>query len=141
MSNLQLEILYDYESNFKCTLNEEFDELRLGSTINHNSSLMFWACFSWYRLGLIVPICGNVNSEVYAKLIVNYAIFAIRHLVFDEQDIFQQNSATPYKYWKVKEQEVERRLHNSLDKPTNIDDLEEKVIAAWYSIPSQYYYR
>ncbi|CAG8818483.1 19043_t:CDS:2, partial [Cetraspora pellucida] len=55
----------------------------------------------------------------------------------DEQGIFQQDSATPHKYWKVKEvlkqasipQEVERRLHNSLDKPTNIDDLKEKVIA------------
>ncbi|CAG8796636.1 15375_t:CDS:1, partial [Cetraspora pellucida] len=139
-----------------CTLNKEFDELRLGSTINHNSSLMFWACFSGHELGPIVPIHGNVNGEVYAKLIVNYAIPAIRCLVSDEQGIFQQDSATPHKYWKVKEvleqagipvlpwlaqslnmspmelmwQKVERRLHNSLDKPTNIDDLEEKVIAA-----------
>ncbi|CAG8790626.1 4367_t:CDS:1, partial [Cetraspora pellucida] len=104
--------------------------------------------------------------EVYAKLIVNYAIPAIRRLVSDEQGIFQQDSATPYKYWKVKEvleqagipvlpwlaqspdmssielmwQEIKRQLHNSLDKPTNIDDLEEKVIAAWYSISSQYYH-
>ncbi|CAG8818081.1 17994_t:CDS:2, partial [Cetraspora pellucida] len=52
----------------------------------------------------------------------------------DEQGIFQQDSATPHKYWKVKEvfeqAKVERQLHNFLDKPTNIDDLEEKVIAA-----------
>ncbi|CAG8800068.1 3455_t:CDS:1, partial [Cetraspora pellucida] len=149
-----------------CTLNDEFDELRLGSTINHNSNLMFWACFSWHGLGPIVPIHGNVNGEVYAKLIVNHAIPAIRHLVSDEQGIFQQDGAISHKYWKVKEvleqagipvlpwlaqspdmspmklmwQEVERQLHNSLDKPTNIDDLEKKVIAAWYSIPSQYYH-
>ncbi|CAG8826310.1 19076_t:CDS:2, partial [Cetraspora pellucida] len=91
-----------------CTLNEEFDELRL------------------------VSIHGNANGEVYAKLIVNHAIPTIQHLVSDEQEVLEQ-AGIP--------QEVERRLYNSLNKPTNIDNLEEKVIAVWYSIPSQYYHR
>ncbi|CAG8783776.1 15193_t:CDS:2, partial [Cetraspora pellucida] len=135
MSNLQLEILYDRshgksnvknylnwnrkwhniiwsdESNFKCTLNDEFDELRL------------------------VPIRGNVNGEVYAKFIVNHAIPVIRRLVSDEQGIFQQDVQ-----WNSCDKKLKDGCINSLDKPTNIDDLEEKVIAAWYSIPSQYYH-
>ncbi|CAG8816991.1 20042_t:CDS:1, partial [Cetraspora pellucida] len=36
-------------------------------------------------------------------------------------------------------QEVERCLQNSPDKPTSIDDLEKKVIAAWYLIPHKFY--
>ncbi|CAG8767010.1 270_t:CDS:2, partial [Cetraspora pellucida] len=109
------------------------------------------ACFSWHGLGLIVPIHGNVNGEVYAKLIVNHAIPAIRRLVSYEQvkEVLEQ-ADIPILPWLAQSpdmspmelmwQEVERRLHNSLDKSTNIDDLEKKVIAAWYSIPSQYYH-
>ncbi|CAG8834556.1 12576_t:CDS:2, partial [Cetraspora pellucida] len=81
------------------------------------------------------------------------------------QSIFQQDNATSHKYWKVKAafsragipilpwpaqspdlnpienmwQEVERCLQNSPNKPTSIDDLEKKVITAWYSISRKFY--
>ncbi|CAG8790950.1 1181_t:CDS:2, partial [Cetraspora pellucida] len=74
------------------------------------------------------------NGEVYVKLIRRHTFRAVRRLVPNSQGIFQQDNATLHKYWKVKaafsRAKVERRLQNSPDKPTSIDDLEKKVIAA-----------
>ncbi|CAG8788894.1 5098_t:CDS:2, partial [Racocetra persica] len=92
----------------------------------------------------IVPICSNVNGEAYVRLLREHAIPAIQRLVPNGPDIFQQDSASPHRYWKAKEalkqagisilpwlaqspdmnpmenmwHEVERRLHNSPDEPT-----------------------
>ncbi|CAG8773957.1 6229_t:CDS:1, partial [Cetraspora pellucida] len=144
---------------------EEFDESCLVPTVGQSPGFMFWACFLWHGLGLIVSIYNKVNGEVYVKLIRRHVLRAIRRLVPNSQGIFQQDNATPHKYWKVKAafswagipilpwpaqsadlnlienmwQEVERRLQNSPDKSTSIDDLEKKVIAAWYSILHKFY--
>ncbi|CAG8817064.1 594_t:CDS:2, partial [Cetraspora pellucida] len=90
----------------------EFDESCLVPTVGQSPGLMFWTCFLLHGLGPIVPIYGKVNDEVYVKLIRKHVLHA---------------------------QEVERCLQNSPDKPTSIDDLEKKVIAAWYSIPCKFY--
>ncbi|CAG8838701.1 26262_t:CDS:2, partial [Racocetra persica] len=165
MSDLQLgKIFYDH-SHGKYYVENNLDWNPYPTKESDNASLMFWTCFSWYRLGPIVSIRGNVNGEAYVRLLKEHAIPAIQRLVPNGPGIFQQDSASPHRYWKAKEtlkkagisilpwlaqspdmnpmenmwHEVKRRLHNSPDKPTSIDDLEEKVIAAWYSIPYQYY--
>ncbi|CAG8786886.1 16430_t:CDS:2, partial [Cetraspora pellucida] len=50
----------------------------------------------------IVPIYGKINSEVYIKLIRRHTLHAVCRLVPNSQGIFQQDNATPHKYWKVK---------------------------------------
>ncbi|CAG8828694.1 15066_t:CDS:2, partial [Cetraspora pellucida] len=124
---------------------EKFDESCLVPTMGQSPSLMFWACFSWHGLGPIVPIYGKVNGEVYIKLIRRHALRAVCQLVPNSQ------AGIPILPWPAQSpdlnpienmwQEVERRLQNSPDKPTSIDDLEKKVIAAWYSIPCKFYCR
>ncbi|CAG8777670.1 4281_t:CDS:2, partial [Cetraspora pellucida] len=81
---------------------KEFDESCLVPTMGQSPGLMFWACFSWHGLGLIVPIYSKVNGEVYVKLIRRHTLCAVRQLVPNSQGIFQQNNTTPHKYWKVK---------------------------------------
>ncbi|CAG8808397.1 18454_t:CDS:2, partial [Racocetra persica] len=103
-----------------------------------------------YGLGPIVPIRGNVNGEAYVRLLRKHAIPAIQRLVPNgpAKEALKQASISILPWlaqsldmnpMKNMWHEVERRLHNSPDEPTSIDDLEEKVIAAWYSIPCQYY--
>ncbi|CAG8799365.1 131_t:CDS:1, partial [Cetraspora pellucida] len=68
-----------------CTPAEEFDESCLVPTVDQSPGLMFWACFLWHGLGLIVPIYGKVNGEVYVKLIRRHALRAVRQLVPNSQ--------------------------------------------------------
>ncbi|CAG8660808.1 13745_t:CDS:1 [Dentiscutata heterogama] len=157
----------NYNTRVWRTSTEEFDESCLVPTIKHSPSHMFWGCFSWHGLGPIIPIRGRMNGEAYVKLLRRHAIPVVCQLVPDGQGIFQQDNAPAHTCSKVKNvfrnanipvlpwpaqspdmnpienmwQEVERCLRNFPDNPTSIQDLEEKVKAAWYSIPPSYYRR
>ncbi|CAG8762011.1 17711_t:CDS:2, partial [Cetraspora pellucida] len=93
---------------------------------------------------------SKVNGEVYVKLIRRHALRAVRRLVPNSQvKAAFSRAGIPILSWPAQSpdlnpienmwQEVERHLQNSPDKPTSIDDLEKKVIAAWYSIPRKFY--
>ncbi|GFX61140.1 QLQ domain-containing protein [Trichonephila clavipes] len=37
-------------------------------------SIMVWGCFSWFGLGPLVPVIGNMNSEMYVDILDNAAL-------------------------------------------------------------------
>ncbi|GFU88209.1 QLQ domain-containing protein [Trichonephila clavipes] len=37
-------------------------------------SIMVWGCFSWFYLGPLVPVIGNMNSEMYVDILDNGAL-------------------------------------------------------------------
>ncbi|GFW84425.1 transposable element Tcb1 transposase [Trichonephila clavipes] len=37
-------------------------------------SIMVWGCFSWFGLGTLVPVIGNMNSEMYVDILDNAAL-------------------------------------------------------------------
>ncbi|CAG8824738.1 13062_t:CDS:2, partial [Racocetra persica] len=105
------------------------------------------------------------SPGLYTQFMRKYAMSAIHQLVPNRKGIFQQDNTPSHKsrkaidffdnadismlLWPLQSpdlnplenlwQEVESRLHSSLDKPTSIEDLEEKVKATWNSIPPRYY--
>ncbi|GFW53684.1 transposable element Tcb1 transposase [Trichonephila clavipes] len=36
-------------------------------------SIMVWGCFSWFGLGPLIPVLGNMNSEMYVDILDNAA--------------------------------------------------------------------
>ncbi|CAG8728659.1 33755_t:CDS:2, partial [Racocetra persica] len=122
---------------------EEFDESCLVPTVGRSPGRMFWGCFSWHGLGPIIPIHGFPNRK---------SIFqqdnAPSHKSKKAMDFFD-NAGISMLPWPPQSldlnplenlwQEIESHLRSSLDKPTSIKDLEEKVKATWNSIPPRYY--
>ncbi|RIA99258.1 hypothetical protein C1645_811741 [Glomus cerebriforme] len=56
---------------------EEREELNpdcIAVTVKHSPSRMFWGCFSWCELGLIVPLKDSVIGQTHVKIIYNYVI-------------------------------------------------------------------
>ncbi|GFW21780.1 QLQ domain-containing protein [Trichonephila clavipes] len=37
-------------------------------------SIMVWGCFYWFGLGPLVPVIGNMNSEMYVDILDNAAL-------------------------------------------------------------------
>ncbi|GFV63505.1 hypothetical protein TNCV_1551681 [Trichonephila clavipes] len=37
-------------------------------------SIMVWGCFSWFGLGPLIPVIGNMNSEIYVDILDNTAL-------------------------------------------------------------------
>ncbi|CAG8722758.1 17453_t:CDS:2 [Cetraspora pellucida] len=88
---------------------EEFNESCLVSTI-----------------GPIIPIHGHINGEIYVKLMRKHAIPAICISMLPW--LLQSLDLNPLEnLW----QKVKSHLCSSLNKPTSIKDLEEKVKTAW----------
>src|SRR5215208_5540165 len=53
---------------------EEFHEDCIASTVKHSPQRMFWACFSFLKLGPIIPLEGSVTGEVYKGVLATYAV-------------------------------------------------------------------
>ncbi|CAG8794345.1 8069_t:CDS:2, partial [Racocetra persica] len=98
----------------------------------------------------LVPTVDR-SPGLYTQLMRKYGISAIHQLVPNGKAIdFFDNAGISMLSWPPQSpdlnplenlwQEVESRLHSSLDKLTSIEDLEEKVKATWNSIPPRYYY-
>ncbi|GFX03871.1 transposable element Tcb1 transposase [Trichonephila clavipes] len=57
-------------------------------------SIMAWGCFSWFGLGPLVPVIGNMNSEMYVDIVDN-AVFPTLWQCFGEGPfLFQQDNCS-----------------------------------------------
>jgi transposase len=76
---------------------EEFDPSCLTATVKHSPSRMFWGCFSWHKMGPLVPLRESVKGQTYAKLLKKHAIPSLYKLVPHKQGIFQEDNALPHR--------------------------------------------
>jgi transposase len=84
---------------------EEFHEDCIASTVKHSPQRMFWACFSFLKLGPIIPLKGSVTGEVYKGVLATYAVPTLKE--------FSRKTKKILFFRKTMRQFTLRRLHES----------------------------
>ncbi|GFT85202.1 uncharacterized protein TNCV_496591 [Trichonephila clavipes] len=54
---------------------------------------MVWGCFSWFGLGPLVPVIGNMNSEMYVDILDNTTVPTLYQYFGEGPFLFQQVTA------------------------------------------------
>ncbi|GFW02252.1 transposable element Tcb1 transposase [Trichonephila clavipes] len=57
-------------------------------------SIMVWRCFSWFGLGPLVPVFGNINSEMYVDILDNAALPTLWQYFEEGPFLFQQDNCS-----------------------------------------------
>ncbi|GES94162.1 IS630 family transposase [Rhizophagus clarus] len=115
---------------------ESHDVNCLVPTIKHGGgSVMMWGCFSWYGLGPLVRIDGQVDSKRYVQEILGYHVIPFLEQ-FEEENAGQSPDLNPIKYmWN----ELERRIRARTNSPKNLGELESLLQECWLQIQREVY--
>ncbi|GFT29239.1 transposable element Tc1 transposase [Trichonephila clavipes] len=57
-------------------------------------SIMVWGCFSWFGLGPLFPVNGNMNSEMYVDILDNAALPTLWQYFGEDLFLFQQDNCS-----------------------------------------------
>ncbi|GFS77700.1 transposable element Tcb1 transposase [Trichonephila clavipes] len=124
-------------------------------------SIMVWGYFSWFGLGPLVPVNGNMNSEMYVEILGNAALPTIWQYFGESPFLFQQDNCSihtsrlaqtwvdemgvPKLDWPSQSldvnpiehlwDELERRLRSQPNRPSSLLALTSAVMDAWKAIP------
>ncbi|GFW28670.1 transposable element Tcb1 transposase [Trichonephila clavipes] len=122
---------------------------------------MVWGCFSWFDLGPLGPVIGNMSSEMYVDILDNAALPALWQYFGEGPFIFQQDNCSIHTSrfaqtwfdemgvqkldWPSKSpdlspvehlcDELEPRLHSQSNQPSSLQALTSAVMDAWKAIP------
>ncbi|GFV30701.1 transposable element Tcb1 transposase [Trichonephila clavipes] len=122
---------------------------------------MVWGHFSWFGLGPLVPVIGNMNSEMYVDILDNAALPTLWQYFGEGPFFFQQDNCSFHtsklvQTWfdKMSVQklnrpsqspdlnsiehlgdELERRLRSQPNRPSSLQALTSAVMDEWKAIP------
>ncbi|GFU88854.1 transposable element Tcb1 transposase [Trichonephila clavipes] len=124
-------------------------------------SILVWGCFSWFGLGPLVRVIGNMNSEIYVDILNNAALPTLWHYFVEGPFLFQQDNCSIHtsrlaQTWFDKMgvqkldwpsqfpdlnpiehiwDELERRLRSQPNRPSSLQALTSAVMDTWKAIP------
>jgi len=126
---------------------------------------MFWGCFSYQGLGPLIPLRSSVTGSTYAEVLRRYAIPTLRKFFPRNDGIFQEDNARPHTSkvatavresaniktlnWPAQSpdlnpiesiwHEMKQAIRHRDPAPSNLEQLEKYVKAAWKNVPPEYY--
>jgi len=85
---------------------------------------MFWACFSFLKLGPIVSLEGSVTGNVYKEVLANYAVLTLKEFSrkAKRKFIFQKDNAPVHTSKVIREFLLSQKV-NVLPWPAQSSDL------------------
>ncbi|GFX34504.1 transposable element Tc1 transposase [Trichonephila clavipes] len=104
-------------------------------------SIMVWGCFSWFGLGPLVPVIGDMNSKMHVDIPDNAALPTLWQYFGEGPFLFHQDNCSlhtsspdlnPIEHlWD----ELERRLRSQPNRPSSLQAFTSAVMDAWKAIP------
>ena len=123
--------------------------------------IMVWGCFSWFRLGPLAPVKGNLNDTAYNGILDNSVLPTLWQEFGEGFLLFQHDNAPVYKARSIQKwfieigveeldrlaqspdltpkhlwDELERRLRARPNRPTSVLDLTNALVVEWKQIPA-----
>jgi transposase len=146
---------------------EEFHEDCIAATVKHSPQRMFWACFSFFGLGPLIPLIGSVTGEVHRETLDKYAIPTLKAQARKQKKkiLLQEDNApvhtakvarnfllskrVPLLPWPAQSPDlnpienvwgfIEVRLRSRRPQPSSIRELERVIAEEWEAIPQDFY--